>query len=102
MSNTPDDLGSFDWEEFEARYKKVLEEADGHELDLLKEFDALTKYFNIWAKASSAHDNERAVKRLHTRQRFVVQSEERMTQKQQHYDEVLKAFKDALALLKNQ
>lgn len=42
------------------------------------------QYFNVWASTSSAHDNERAVKRLHTRQRFVNLEEQNMAQKQEH------------------
>jgi len=83
-SCVPDDLASFDWDDFETRYKKALEEADGRELEILKEFSALSKYFNIWARASSEHDNDRAIKRLLTRQRFVNQSEQSMARKQMH------------------
>lgn len=39
------------------------------------------------------------MKRLQTRQRYVSLSEESMAQKQKHYDEVLRAFQSALALL---
>lgn len=42
------------------------------------------QYFQVWSSAASAHDDERAVKRLQTRQRFVNISEEKMAQKQQH------------------
>jgi len=125
ISSSPDDLAPFDWEEFEARYKKALEEADDRELEILKEFGTMTQYFNVWAKASSTHDDERAIKRLYTRQRFVAQSEESMARKQQHCeyllvvsssscfkvpspplthvpdDNVMEAFKNALRLLKD-
>lgn len=77
------------------------------------------QYFRAWASAASVHDNERAVKRLQTRQRFVNLSEEKMAQKQQHCkflpslasfcfswltipdEEVVKAFESALALLRS-
>lgn len=42
------------------------------------------QYFQVWASSASAHDDERAVKRLQTRQRFVNLSEANMSQKQQH------------------
>ena len=42
------------------------------------------KYFRAWAAAASVHDDERAIKRLRTRQRFVNLSEEKAAQKQQH------------------
>lgn len=46
--------------------------------------DTCGQYFQAWASAASAHDDERAVKRLKTRQRFVNLSEEKLSQKQQH------------------
>jgi uncharacterized protein YeaO (DUF488 family) len=97
--STPGLLAPFDWDEFESRYEKALTEADYQEQATLKEFDRLVRYFNVWASASSAHDNERAVKRLQTRQRYVALSEESVSQRQKHYDEVLRAFQSALALL---
>ncbi|KAK1972242.1 hypothetical protein LY78DRAFT_650886 [Colletotrichum sublineola] len=101
-SNTPSTPGvfsSFDWEEFEARYESALAEADEKERELLLEFDSLVKYFNVWASTSSAHDNERATKRLHTRQRYVNLAEKDMAQKEEHMKDVLRAFQSALALL---
>ncbi|POR38041.1 Uncharacterized protein TPAR_01769 [Tolypocladium paradoxum] len=97
--STPGHLAPFDWDEFEARYEKALREADDHEREILKEAEGLSKYFQAWASAASAHDDERAVKRLRTRQRFVNLSEEKAAQKQQHYEEVVRAFESALALL---
>ncbi|KAL7791313.1 hypothetical protein V8C37DRAFT_403051 [Trichoderma ceciliae] len=86
--NTPAVLGPFGWDDFEARYEKALLEADEQEREILKEAENLAKYFQLWSSAASAHDDERAVKRLQTRQRFVNISEEKMAQKQQHYEEV--------------
>ncbi|KAL2755091.1 hypothetical protein ACRALDRAFT_2106414 [Sodiomyces alcalophilus JCM 7366] len=99
-SGTPGSFATFDWEEFEARYNKALADADGNEQELMKQFDELVKYFNVWASSSSAHDTERAVKRLQTRQRFVNLSEQTMAERQQHMTEVLQAFQNALALLR--
>jgi len=79
-----DDPAAFNWDEVEVRYKQALEKADGRELDVLKEFSALSKYFNVWARASSKHDNDRVIKRLLTRQRFISQSEQSMARKQTH------------------
>ncbi|KAK2048136.1 hypothetical protein LZ31DRAFT_77542 [Colletotrichum somersetense] len=97
--STPGVFPSFDWEDFEARYEKALAEADAKEKELLLEFDSLVKYFNVWASTSSAHDNERATKRLHTRQRYVNLAEKDMAQKEEHMKDVLRAFQSALALL---
>lgn len=96
---SPGHLVAFDWEDFEYRYEKALQDADEQEKQLLEEFDNLVKYFNIWASASSAHDNERAIKRLQTRERHVRISEQTLLQKKQHLSEVVKAFQSALALL---
>lgn len=46
--------------------------------------DSGSQYFRVWASAASAHDDDRAVKRLRTRQRFVNLAEEKMAQKQKH------------------
>ncbi|SPO07687.1 uncharacterized protein DNG_10382 [Cephalotrichum gorgonifer] len=97
--STPGLLAPFDWEDFQSRYEEALAEIDKDELAILKEFEGLSKYFNVWASSASARDNERATKRLQTRQRYVSLSEENMAQKQKHYDEVLRAFQSALALL---
>lgn len=96
---SPGHLAPFDWEDFNDRYEKALQEADDKERQMLEEFGQLVKYFNVWASASSTHDNERAVKRLQTRERYVSLSEQSLSQKKQHLAEVVKAFQSALALL---
>ncbi|RDA91985.1 hypothetical protein CP533_1338 [Ophiocordyceps camponoti-saundersi (nom. inval.)] len=85
--DSPGQLAPFDWADFETRYEKALREADAHEREILKEAQHLSTYFQTWASAAAAHDDERAVKRLRTRQRFVNLSEEKVAQKQQHYDQ---------------
>ncbi|KAI1081963.1 hypothetical protein F5B20DRAFT_578737 [Whalleya microplaca] len=96
---SPGHLAPFDWDDFRERYEQALQEADEQEKQLLDEFDQLVKYFNVWASASSAHDNERAIKRLQTRERHVRLSEQTLSQRKQHLSEVVKAFQSALALL---
>ncbi|KAJ4271445.1 hypothetical protein NW762_000147 [Fusarium torreyae] len=100
--DTPGALEPFDWDEFEARYEAALRDADEQERQVLKEADALSKYFRVWAAAASAHDDERAAKRLQTRRRFVNLAEERMERKEEHYEQVVRAFESALALLRSQ
>lgn len=39
----PADIPPFDWEDFEARYGKALQETDEEEKDVLKEAEALSK-----------------------------------------------------------
>ncbi|KAJ3495570.1 hypothetical protein NLG97_g3303 [Lecanicillium saksenae] len=94
-----EELQVFDWENFESRYEAALLSASEEEKAILKEAESLSKYFQAWAAAASSHDDARAVKRLQTRQRFVNLSEEKLSQKQQHYVEVVRAFESALALL---
>ncbi|XWW95485.1 hypothetical protein V2A60_003444 [Cordyceps javanica] len=96
-----EELHAFDWEDFESRYEAALQKASEEEAEILKEAESLSKYFRAWATAASSHDDVRAVKRLQTRQRFVNLSEEKLSQKQKHYVEVVRAFESALALLKS-
>ncbi|KAI0521457.1 hypothetical protein F5B22DRAFT_595053 [Xylaria bambusicola] len=97
---SPGHLAPFDWDDFNDRYEKALQEADDKEKQMLEEFGQLVKYFNVWASASTNHDNERATKRLQTRERYVTLSEQSLSQKKQHLAEVVKAFQSALALLR--
>ncbi|KAL6862979.1 hypothetical protein ACO1O0_003222 [Amphichorda felina] len=101
IQSSPSVPEPYDWDDFERRYEEALREANDHEREILKEAEGLSRYFRAWASAASVHDDERAVKRLQTRKRFVNLSEERMEQKQQHYEEVVKAFESALALLRS-
>ncbi|KAH8899362.1 hypothetical protein GQ53DRAFT_816515 [Thozetella sp. PMI_491] len=97
--STPGHLAPFDWDEFETRYEQAIAEADEKEEALLKEFQKLVEYFNVWAAASSVHDTERGIKRLQTRERYVRISEQTLSQKKKHLTEVVRAFQSALALL---
>lgn len=45
--STPGHLAPFDWDDFEARYEEALAEADGHEQELLKEFEELVKVSRV-------------------------------------------------------
>lgn len=97
--DTPGTIAPFDWDEFEQRYKDAIREASQDESRLIEEFERLVAYFNIWAASARDHDAERAIKRLQTREMHVRNSEMTLAQKKQHYTEVVKAFKSALALL---
>lgn len=41
--STSSQLPDFDWEDFEARYERALEDADEHEREILKEAESLSK-----------------------------------------------------------
>ncbi|KAH8682370.1 hypothetical protein BX600DRAFT_448374 [Xylariales sp. PMI_506] len=90
--STPGRLAPFDWDDFEGRYQKALAESDQKETELFDEFDRLVKYFNVWASAASSHDNERAIKRLQTRTRYVHLSEEKLKQKKEHRKSTIDNF----------
>ena len=97
--STPGTLPNFDWDDFVTRYTESLSAADAQEQELLEEFETLIAYFNVWASSSSAHDTDRAVKRLQTRERYVRLSEQNLVQRRKHLTEVVRAFQSALALL---
>ncbi|KAJ2903433.1 hypothetical protein MKZ38_009918 [Zalerion maritima] len=90
---TPGTIAPFDWDEFEQRYQGALDDANKTEEQILEEFERLIQYFNVWASAARDHDAQRAVKRLHTREMHVRNSEMTLAQKKEHYTEVVKAFK---------
>ncbi|KAK7743553.1 hypothetical protein SLS53_004087 [Cytospora paraplurivora] len=104
-SSTPDTPGTvrtisgFDWDDLEVRFERALAGVNEHEQGLLAEFEALVKYFNVWASAASAHDNERATKRLRTRTQFVQLKEADLEKKKQYYEQVMQAFQSAMQLL---
>ncbi|KAJ0108900.1 hypothetical protein J7T55_005443 [Diaporthe amygdali] len=104
-SATPDTPGtvgsiaSFDWEDLEARFEAALADANQHEQALMAEFEALVRYFNVWASAASAHDNERATKRLQTRTQYVQLREADLEKKKMYYQQVMQAFQSAMHLL---
>jgi hypothetical protein len=97
--SSPGHLPPFDWKVFEGRWEEALAEADRQEQELLGSFEHLVHYFNQWAAAASIHDSHRGVKRLQTRERFVRIAEQSLAQKRKHLQEVVRAFKSALALL---
>jgi hypothetical protein len=97
--STPGHLAPFDWDEFEARYEEALANADRDEQELVREFEELVKFFNVWASAASVNDTERGIKRLQTRERYVKIAEQSLSQKKKHLSEVVRAFQSALALL---
>ena len=41
--STPGQLADFDWDDFEARYERALQEADEHEREILQEAQSLSK-----------------------------------------------------------
>ncbi|KAM3541725.1 hypothetical protein ARSEF1564_005354 [Beauveria bassiana] len=83
-----EELQPFDWEAFESRYEAALVKASEEETAILKEAESLSKACEQW-KAST---DEFHVNSSPTRQRFVNLAEEKLSQKQKHYVEVVRAF----------
>lgn len=94
-----DPLKEFDWNDFESRYEKAMQDANDHEESLRSDFERLTEYFGVWSLSASDCDHERSSKRIKTRALYVRHAEETLEQKKQHYNQVVQAFKSALALL---
>jgi len=92
-------LPLFDWHGFESRYEQQMQVAKRTESEILLDFNKLADYFGIWAQAASVHDNDRAFKRLKTREVYVQRAEGELEAKKEHYVQVVEAFKNALALL---
>ncbi|KAM3065442.1 hypothetical protein ACMFMG_011439 [Clarireedia jacksonii] len=92
------ELPLFNWKEFEQRYEIAIRAASDKEDGLLEEFHYLTEAFQIWAESSSERDNDRAWKRLKTRERYVQLSEDKLRDKKKHYVQVVEALKTALKL----
>ncbi|ESZ98137.1 hypothetical protein SBOR_1516 [Sclerotinia borealis F-4128] len=92
------DLGPFNWEGFEQCYEMAIKEMSDKEDHLIEDFQNLSEAFTIWAESSSEQDNERACKRLKTRERYVQIQEMSLNAKKQHYTKVVEAFKQALQL----
>jgi len=93
------DLGAFDWEDLQLRYTERLKAVNKAEDEILEDFYKYSAAFSAWGEASANRDNERAVKRLRTRENFVRLGEASLEEKKKHYAEVVDAFKKALELL---
>ncbi|KFY20090.1 hypothetical protein V491_03995 [Pseudogymnoascus sp. VKM F-3775] len=95
----PHTLPPFDWEELEREYFDAMDGINAVEAELSEEFKMLANYFAQWSNVSLAKDQERAVKRFRTRQEHVYHSEDMFSDKKQHYEKVVTAFKSAIALM---
>jgi len=96
-----EDLEPYSWDDLEARYSKAMGERAAVEDKLAQEFKSLTEVFTAWAQTTSTHEDNRAIKRLRTRISKVQDEEKTLGEKKQHYVNVVKAFQNALDLLKN-
>ncbi|KFY49191.1 hypothetical protein V495_00657 [Pseudogymnoascus sp. VKM F-4514 (FW-929)] len=95
----PHTLPEFDWEGLEANYFAAMDKANEVEAQLGEEFRMLANYFAQWSNVPALQDSPRAVKRFKTRQEHVYHSEDMFSQKKQHYEKVVFAFKSAMELL---
>ncbi|KAI9728915.1 MAG: hypothetical protein M1835_003662, partial [Candelina submexicana] len=92
-------IEGLDWEDLEERFRKEMAAKDREEREIYEDFNRLMAIFVIWSQEGQTHENDRALKRLKTRMNYVQGSEKRLRQKSDHYQNVVKAFESALALL---
>jgi len=93
------DVTSFDWQDFQTRYIDAISAANEKEDEIMLHFQRLSEYFAVWAMATSHYDEERALKRLKTREVYIQHAEHKLEEKKKHYLQVVEAFKKALELL---
>ncbi|KAE8451067.1 hypothetical protein EG329_004739 [Mollisiaceae sp. DMI_Dod_QoI] len=95
------DLRPFDWDDFRRRYKADINKINEDEESLYDDFDKLAQAFGFWGENAANRDNERACKRLCTRERYVLLAEEALEEKKRRYHQVVEAFKQALEMLRS-
>ncbi|KAF1969030.1 hypothetical protein BU23DRAFT_478396 [Bimuria novae-zelandiae CBS 107.79] len=94
-------IEDFDWNKLHEKYHEAMNDASAQENALMVEFAQLMDYFKIWADAGANQESDRTFHRLHTRMTYVKNSEDKLEKTRQHYMEVVRAFENALALLRN-
>ncbi|KAK2741031.1 hypothetical protein FQN57_005767 [Myotisia sp. PD_48] len=104
-ANLASDLQSYSWEELQQCFVEEMDERSKSENLLQKESADLlevspTGVFITWSQTTVFHDEDRAYKRFKTRMDYVRKSEETLEEKKKHYSSVIKAFENALALLR--
>ncbi|KAL2058605.1 hypothetical protein ABVK25_001333 [Lepraria finkii] len=99
LGDSKDALEAYDWDELEERFHAKMEVCAKREEGIQEEFNELLEVFRAWVASGSAHEEERAGKRLRTRMAFAQQKEKTLEEKRTQYVKVVKAFESALALL---
>ncbi|OJD16142.1 hypothetical protein AJ78_03670 [Emergomyces pasteurianus Ep9510] len=93
-------LRDCDWEQLQKKFTDAMDERSHAEMALQKETGELLEMFMAWSQTTAYRDEDRAYKRLKTRMGFAQNSEAKLEEKKKHYANVVKAFENALALLR--
>ncbi|EPE32649.1 hypothetical protein GLAREA_07783 [Glarea lozoyensis ATCC 20868] len=101
--NVPQDtsveLEDFDYAEIERKYREELKAVHKEEKQYFNDLESYGRLAGNWAAGASARDNERAFKRLKTRERFVQLSEDTLQAKHEHYSHVYTVLQSAIDLI---
>ncbi|OJD21754.1 hypothetical protein ACJ73_06904 [Blastomyces percursus] len=93
-------LRDCDWEQLQKKFIDAMDERSQAEMVLQRETAELLEMFIAWSQTTANRDEDRAYKRFKTRMGFVQNSEAKLEDKKKHYANVVRAFEDALALLR--
>ncbi|OAX83065.1 hypothetical protein ACJ72_02583 [Emergomyces africanus] len=93
-------LRDCDWEQLQKKFTDAMDERSQAERVLQKETAEILEIFISWSQTTAYRDEDRAYKRLKTRMGFAQNSEAKLEEKKKHYANVVKAFENALALLR--
>ncbi|KAL1990326.1 hypothetical protein VTN49DRAFT_6165 [Thermomyces lanuginosus] len=88
------------WEELQGMFSLAMEGHEQIDRALQEQVSRLLKLFMTWSQIPTERDEDRSFKRFHTRMQHVQFSEQDIEEKRAHYANVVKAFENALALLK--
>ncbi|CAI7579657.1 unnamed protein product [Penicillium manginii] len=95
-------LAECDWEQLQEKYTDAMDEHSRVEEELRAETARLLEVFTTWSQTTILQDEGRALKRFKTQMQHVQNSEVSVENKKKHYNDVVKAFQSALALLNEQ
>ncbi|CAI7651218.1 unnamed protein product [Penicillium pancosmium] len=95
-------LAECDWDQLQEKYTDAMDEHSRVEEELRVETARLLEVFTAWSQTTVLQDERRALKRFKTQMQHVQNSEVSVENKKKHYNDVVKAFQSALALLNEQ
>ncbi|KAM5477116.1 hypothetical protein MauCBS54593_000387 [Microsporum audouinii] len=100
FSTLAQELEGYTWEQLQQRFIEEMDERSKTENILQKETADLLEVFMAWSQTTTFRDEDRAYKRFKTRMDHVQNSEASLEEKKAHYASVVKAFENALDLLR--
>lgn len=102
VSRLTQGLSECDWDQLQEKYTDAMDEHSRVEEELRAETARLLEVFTAWSQVTVQQDEKRALKRFKTQMQHVQNSEASVENKKKHYEDVVKAFQSALALLNEQ